>query len=94
MDKIAKTCGHYDAYRQGVEFDMHLELLLPEASKNNNKKNVCYNMDSNELAEKIKADLVYIDLYFQRCCLTSPEAHLMLLQLYLNMKMQLVRLTP
>ncbi len=61
MDKIAKTCGHYDAYRQGVEFDMHLELLLPEASKNNNKKNVCYNMDSNELAEKIKADLVYID---------------------------------
>ena len=24
MDKIAKTCGHYDAYRQGVEFDMDL----------------------------------------------------------------------
>lgn len=38
MDKIAKTCGHYDAYRQGVEFDMHLELLLPEASITNNKK--------------------------------------------------------
>ena len=42
MDKIAKTCGHYDAYRQGVEFDMHLELLLPEASTTNNKKNKCY----------------------------------------------------
>ena len=61
MDKIAKTCGHYDAYRQGVEFDMHLELLLPEASTTNNKKNKCYNIDSNDLAGKIVADLVYID---------------------------------
>ncbi len=61
MDKIAKTCGHYDAYRQGVEFDMHLELLLPEASTTNNKKNKCYNIDSNDLADKIVADLVYID---------------------------------
>lgn len=61
MDKIAKTCGHYDAYRKGVEFDMHLELLLPEASTTNNKKNKCYNMDSNALAKKIVADLVYID---------------------------------
>ena len=61
MDKIAKTCGHYDAYRKGVEFDMHLELLLPEASTTNNKKNKCYNMDSNALAKKIGGDLVYID---------------------------------
>lgn len=61
MDKIAKTCGHYDAYRQGVEFDMHLELALPDASTTNNKKNMCYNIDSNCLAGKITADLVYID---------------------------------
>lgn len=61
MDKIAKTCGHYDAYRKGVEFDLHLELNLPLASLENNKKNKCYNMDSNKLAKKIKADLVYID---------------------------------
>lgn len=61
MDKIAKTCGHYNAYRKGVEFDMHLELLLPEASITNNKKNKCYNMDSNVLVRKIVADLVYID---------------------------------
>lgn len=53
MDKIAKTCGHYDAYRQGVEFVMHLELLLPEASTTNNKKNKCYNVDSNALAGKL-----------------------------------------
>lgn len=61
MDKIAKTCGHYDAYRQGVEFDMHLELALPDASTTNNKKNMCYNIDSNCLAGKMTADLVYID---------------------------------
>lgn len=61
MDKIAKTCGHYDAYRRGVEFDMHLELYLPLASTDNNKKNKCYNMDSNKLAGMIEADLVYID---------------------------------
>lgn len=61
MDKIAKTCGHYDAYRRGVDFDMHLELLLPEASTTNNKNNKCYNVDSNILAKTIVADLVYID---------------------------------
>ncbi len=61
MDKIAKTCGHYDAYRRGVEFDMHLELLFPDASLTNNRKNKCFNIDSNDLAGDIEADLVYID---------------------------------
>ena len=61
MDKIAKTCGHYDAYRKGVEFDEHLELCLPSAKQNNNKNNKCFNMDSNELAKKVSADLAYID---------------------------------
>ena len=28
-DKIANTCGHYDAYRQGVKLKRHLELSLP-----------------------------------------------------------------
>lgn len=61
MDKIAKTCGHYDAYRRGVEFDMHLELSLPLAGEENNEENVCYNIDSNELVKDMYADLVYID---------------------------------
>ena len=61
MDKIAKTCGHYDAYRKGVEFDTHLELSLPKAWQNNNPGNKCFNMDSNELATNISADLIYID---------------------------------
>lgn len=61
MDKIANTCGHYDAYRKGAEFDRHLELSVPKPDTNLNENNVCYHMDTNELAEDIEADLVYID---------------------------------
>ena len=61
MDKIAKTCGHYDAYRKGAEFDKPLELLVPMAEINNNPNNECYNQDANDLVKNIVADLVYID---------------------------------
>ncbi len=61
IDKIAKTCGHYDAYRKGVEFDQHLELSVPQASHNNNPHNQCYNQDINALAPQVHADLVYLD---------------------------------
>ena len=61
MDKIANTCGHYDAYRQGVEFEKHLELYVPQPEPDVNENNVCYNMDTNELAPEIEADLIYID---------------------------------
>ena len=61
MDKIAKTCGHYDAYRKGAEFDSSLELCVPLAGQNNNEKNKCYNTDANELVKTMYADLVYID---------------------------------
>lgn len=61
MDKIANTCGHYDAYRQGVEFERHLELAVPQPEADLNENNICYNTDTNELAARIEADLVYID---------------------------------
>jgi adenine-specific DNA-methyltransferase len=61
MDKIANTCGHYDAYRKGVEFDKSLELYVPMANRQNNPNNQCFNTDSNELVKNIEADLVYID---------------------------------
>ena len=61
MDKIAKTCGHYDAYRKGAKFDAKLELLVPLAKVHNNIKNKCFNKDANELVKEIYADLVYID---------------------------------
>ena len=61
MDKIAKTCGHYDAYRKGVEYDQHLELAIPLASHDNNPDNQCFNQDINLLAPNVHADLVYLD---------------------------------
>lgn len=60
-DKIANTCGHYDAYRQGVEFPKHIELPVPLPNDNLNVGNVCYNEDTNELIKRITADLIYID---------------------------------
>lgn len=61
MDKIAKTCGHYDAYRKGADFDASLELFVPLAEVHNNAENKCFNKDANELVKEIYADLVYID---------------------------------
>lgn len=61
MDKIANTCGHYDAYRQGTVFEKHLELYVPVPDSKLNENNICYNMDTNAIASTIEADLVYID---------------------------------
>ncbi len=61
MDKIANTCGHYDAYIKGATYDRHLELCVPLASNDNNENNQCYNEDANHLVKRIEADLVYID---------------------------------
>ncbi|MDR1731912.1 MAG: Dam family site-specific DNA-(adenine-N6)-methyltransferase [Synergistaceae bacterium] len=60
-DKIANTCGHYDAFRQGARFDRHIELAVPLPEDDLNPGNVCCNEDTNELVRRITADLVYID---------------------------------
>lgn len=62
MDKIANTCGHYDAFRQGGEFETDIELRLPDIPvSSSNRGNECYNEDANILVGKIRADLVYLD---------------------------------
>jgi len=61
MDKIANTCGHYDAYRKNINFEKSLELYVPLANVCNNESNKCFNEDANALVKKINADLVYID---------------------------------
>lgn len=64
MDKIANTCGHYDAYIKSASFDRHLELSLPLASNENNENNQCYNEDANNLVKRIVFiyKLAYISL--------------------------------
>ena len=61
MDRIANTCGHYDAYRKGVEFDKHIELYYPNASNENKTENCCFNEDINIIAKNVSADIVYLD---------------------------------
>ena len=62
MDKVANTCGHYDAYRRKLDSTEEIKLLIPHLTKiENNKNNSIYMRDANELVKEIYADLVYID---------------------------------
>lgn len=61
MDRVANTCGHYDAYIRNSKFEKKLELFMLEVSNENNQNNVFYKQDANELVKTIEADLVYID---------------------------------
>lgn len=60
MDKIANTCGHYDAYRKNGELTKNLELQMPKIEESN-IKNEIYNEDINNLVKVISADIVYLD---------------------------------
>ena len=60
-DKVANTCGHYDAYRRKLDTTNELELLMPCLEDQYNQSNEIYKMDANELVKSIKTDLVYID---------------------------------
>lgn len=61
MDKIATTCGHYDAYRKGARLADEIVLAMPNIDNDVNKDNQCFNKDANKLVKEIYADLVYID---------------------------------
>ncbi len=60
MDKIANTCGHYDAYRKNGELDKALILGIP-LIKETNSDNEIYNEDINNLVKVVSADVVYLD---------------------------------
>ena len=60
IDKIANTCGHYDAYRKGVDFPNSFTMCVPEPNTNL-KHNHCYNEDTNELVKNISRQ--YCDAY-------------------------------
>ncbi len=62
IDKIANTCGHYDAYRKidNIESKFKYELILPKKLDKKQKIEI-YREDSNKLAKKVKADIAFID---------------------------------
>lgn len=61
-DKIANTCGHYDAYRKidNIESKFKYDLILPKKLRENQKVEI-YKEDANLLSKKIKADIAFID---------------------------------
>ena len=61
MDKIANTCGHYDAWRHGAIFERQLVLPMLNVPAENNRQNRCFNVDANELVRRVGADLIYLD---------------------------------
>lgn len=62
IDKIANTCGHYDAYRKidNIDSKFKYELILPK-KLNKKQKIEIYREDANKLVRKIKADIAFID---------------------------------
>lgn len=62
MDKIANTCGHYDAYRKGVTYKRHLILHPLNLEKRNYTENILMNGDSNEIIKQ--KDFPFIDCVY------------------------------
>jgi len=62
-DKIANTCGHYDAYRSNADFKEKLILKHLNIFHHNNNMNEIYNQDSNTIFNDLgyEADIVYAD---------------------------------
>ena len=60
LDKIANTCGHYDAYRKNGNLEKKLLLKIP-VIRETNRANKIYNEDASGLAPVINADVVYLD---------------------------------
>ncbi|WP_347707745.1 DNA adenine methylase [Clostridium sp. 1001275B_160808_H3] len=59
-DKVANTCGHYDAFRETLDTTQEVKLLMPDIKKSESKCEI-FREDANELVKHIEADLVYID---------------------------------
>ena len=60
-DKIANTCGHYDAFRRGAPLVRHLRLRAPEVAVGLHPGSEFHNEDANLLAARVSADLAYLD---------------------------------
>ena len=61
IDKVANTCGHYDAFRRTLDTTTPIRLLVPDIRQDENKQNEIHHEDANRLIRKIKMDVLYID---------------------------------
>lgn len=58
-DKVANTCGHYDAYRKKLTIVDPVKFEMLKINDYHHMK--IFNEDANQLIKHISADLVYID---------------------------------
>lgn len=62
FDKIANTCGHYDAYRKVKSIPENFTFKLINPKYIDKRKLIeIYQKDSNKLVKELKADIAYID---------------------------------
>ena len=61
MDRIANTVGHYEAYRKINITDDRFKFELIELNNYQNKEIEIFQEDANSLAQKIYADIVFLD---------------------------------
>ncbi|MDQ7009851.1 MAG: DNA adenine methylase, partial [Candidatus Gracilibacteria bacterium] len=63
IDKIANTCGHYDAYRKGSDMPNDFKMKpLSIDNESNSSSNIILNADANKIIENIeKVDILYLD---------------------------------
>ena len=60
-DRIANTCGHYDAFRSCEPKDCQLVLYPLVFNEKANKGNEIFNLDVQDLAKLISCDIAYLD---------------------------------
>jgi adenine-specific DNA-methyltransferase len=63
IDKIANTCGHYEAFRIDAKFKDDFSLKHLNIFHNKNSNNQIFNQDANKLIQKLdeKIDVIYAD---------------------------------
>ena len=61
IDKVANTCGHYDAFRKKMDTRGEIKLSVPDIKSHNNYLNEVYKEDANKLIERIEVDILYMD---------------------------------
>ena len=62
MDKVANTCGHYDAFRKTIDSGATpIQLFMPLSEIMLIKIMKFYRTDANLLRRELKADIIYND---------------------------------
>ena len=60
-DRVANTCGHYDAYRKKIDKIELMPLNLLKFKSNRQSYAEVFQRDANDLVREVYADVVYID---------------------------------